>query len=106
MVGLLAGTLALGGVGRAMADENENERGQPVTFAQLPSAAQKTLKREAKGGKIEEIRKDHGKDGTLCYTAEVVKNGQGTDVTVGADGKVLDRGKTHDEKSEHEEGEK
>jgi hypothetical protein len=75
-------------------------------MAELPAAAQKTLKREAKGGKIEELRKETGKDGKLCFEAEVVKNGKGTDITVGADGKVLDRGKTHDEKSEHEEGEK
>ena len=33
---------------------------------------------------------------------EIVKNGKGTDIEVSADGKVLERGKTHDEKSEPE----
>ena len=102
-VALLAGTLELGGVGRAVADEDEGtHEHQSVKMADLPAAAQKTLKREAKGGKIEELRKETRKDGTVAYEAEIVKNGKGTDIEVGADGKVLERGKTHDEKSEHE----
>ena len=31
-----------------------------------------------------------------------LKKGKGTDLEVSADGKVLERGKTHDESSEHE----
>ena len=102
-VALLAGTLGLGGAGRAMADEDEgNHEHQSVTMADLPASVQKTLKREAKGGKIEELRKETRKDGTLVYEAEVVKNGKGTDIEVNADGKVLERGKSHDESHEHE----
>jgi len=100
---VLAGTLALGGLGRALADENERgHEHQSVTMADLPAAVQKTLKREAKGGKVEELRKETRKDGTVAYEAEIVKAGKGTDIEVNADGKVLERGKTHDEKSEPE----
>ena len=100
---LLAGTLGLGGVGRAVADEDEgSHEHQSVTMADLPAAAQKTLKREAKGGQIEELRKETQKNGKVVYEAEIVKNGKGTDIEVSADGKVLERGKPHDEKSEPE----
>src|SRR5262245_921367 len=103
IVGLLAGMLSVGGIGRAMADEDEaSHEHQSVTMADLPAAVQKTLKKEAKGGKLEELRKETRKDGTVAYEAEIVKNGKGTDIEVGADGKVLERGKTHDESSEHE----
>jgi len=101
-IAFLAGTLALG-AGRAVADENEGgHEHQSVTMADLPAAAQKTLKREAKGGKVEELRKETRKDGRVAYEAEIVKNGKGTDIEVSADGKVLERGKSHDEKSEPE----
>ena len=104
-VALLAGTLGLGGVGRAVADEDEgSHEHQSVTMAEVPPAAQKTLRKEAKGGKIEELRKETRKDGTMAYEAEIVKNGKGTDIEVSADGKVLERGKPHDEKSEPEHG--
>jgi hypothetical protein len=83
-------------------DEGGHEH-QSVTLAELPAPAQKTLKREAKGGKIEELRKETHKDGTVAYEAEIVKNGKGTELEVSADGKVLERGKTHDESSEHEQ---
>lgn len=103
MVALLAGTLGLGGVGRALADEDEGRHEhQPVTMADLPPAAQQTLKKEAKGGKIEELRQETRKDGRVVYEAEIVSNGKGTDIEVSAEGKVLERGKTHDEKSEPE----
>jgi len=103
IVALLAGALSVGGIGRATADENEGgHEHQAVTMAELPAAAQKTLNREAKGGRIEELRKETRKNGTVVYEAEIVKNGKGTDIEVGADGKVLERGKTHDESSEHE----
>jgi hypothetical protein len=102
-VALLAGALGLGGVGRAMADEERgSHEGQSVTMADLPAAAQNTLEKASKGGKIEELYKETREDGSVVYKAEVVKNGKGTDIKVSADGKVLDRGKAHDEKSEPE----
>jgi len=100
---LLTGTLGLGLGGRVLAHENEKgHEHQAVMMADLPAAAQATLKREAKGGKLEELRKETRKDGTVVYEAEIVKNGKGTDIEVNADGKVLERGKSHDESHEHE----
>jgi hypothetical protein len=98
---LLAGTLGLGVGGRAFADENETgHEHQSVTMAELPGPVQATLKREAKGGKIEELRKETKKDGSVLYEAEIVKNGRGTDIEVNAAGKVVERGRPHDESTE------
>ena len=69
---LLAGTLSLGGAGGARADEDEaGHHHQSVTMAELPAAVQKTLNREAKGGKIEELRKETHKNGKVIYEAEI-----------------------------------
>jgi uncharacterized membrane protein YkoI len=104
MAVFLTGALSLAGAGGLLAAENEaGHQHEPVTMSELPAAAQKTLKHEAKGGKIEELRKETRKDGSVVYEAEVVKNGKGTNLEVGADGKILERGKTHDESSEHGE---
>jgi len=101
---LLAGALGVGLGGRAFADENESgHEHQSVTMAELPAPVQATFKREAKGGKIEELRKETRKDGSVVYDAEVVKKGKGTDIEVNAAGKVVERGKPHDESTEHEE---
>jgi uncharacterized membrane protein YkoI len=100
---LLAGTLGLGLGGSALAHENESgHEHQSVTMDDLPAAVQTTFKQEAKGGKIEELRKETRKDGAVVYEGEIVKNGKGRDLEVSATGKVLERGKTHDESSEHE----
>jgi hypothetical protein len=102
---LLAGALGLGFGARAMADEGKTageHQGESVTLTDLPKAAQDTLNREAKGGKIEEVRKETGKDGTVKYEAEIVKNGKGRDIQVSESGKVLERGKAHDESKEPE----
>jgi len=100
---LLAGMLGLGLSGRALANESEGcHEHQSVKMEDLPAAVQTTFKHEAKGGQIEELRKETRKDGTVVYEGEIVKNGKGRDLEVSATGKVLERGKTHDESSEHE----
>ena len=100
---LLAGAMGLGVGARALADENESgHQHQSVTMAELPDAVQTTLKHEAKGGKVEELRKETRKDGSVIYEAEIVKNGKGCNLEVSSAGKVVERGKTHDESSEHE----
>jgi len=100
---LLAGALGTGFGVRAFAGENESgHQHQSVTMAELPAAVQTTFNREAKGGKVEELRKETRKDGSVVYEAEIVKNGKGTDLEVSSAGKVIERGKTHDESSEHE----
>ena len=100
---LLAGALGVGFGARALAAENESgHEHQPVAMSDLPGPVQATFKRESKGGKIEELRKETRKDGTVIYEGEIVKNGKGTDIEVNPAGKVVERGKTHDESSEHE----
>jgi hypothetical protein len=107
LTALLAGMLSVGGIGRALADEDEaGHKHESVTMADLPAAAQKTFKREAKGGKVEELRKETRKDGSVAYEAEIVKSGKGSEIEVSAEGKILERGKAHDESSEPEHGTK
>jgi hypothetical protein len=66
LIALLAGMPSIGSVGRALADEDEaGHKHESVTMADVPAAAQKTLKREAKGAKIEELRKETHQDGTV-----------------------------------------
>jgi hypothetical protein len=102
----LAGVLALGLGGRALAEENESgHEHQSVKIEDAPTAVQTTLKKEAKGGEIEELRKETRKDGTVIYEAEIVNSGKGRDLEVNAEGKILKRGKAHDEKGEHEKRE-
>jgi hypothetical protein len=67
---------------------------------------QETFRREAAGGEIEEVRKETRKSGDVIYEAEIVKAGKGTDIEVNAVGKVVERGKTHDESKEDEKHEK
>ncbi len=99
---LLAGALGMGFGARALADENETgHEHQSVAMADLPAPVQATFKRESKGGKIEELRKETRKDGTVIYEGEIVKNGKGTEIEVNSAGKVVERGKMHDESSEH-----
>ena len=103
VMALLAGLLSVGGAGLVRADEDEaGHKHESVTMADIPAPAQKTLKREAKGGKLEELRRETQKDGTIVYEAEIVRNGKGTDIEVSADGKVIEREKPHDEASEPE----
>jgi hypothetical protein len=98
----LAGTLGLGLSGRVLADENESgHRHQSVTMAELPAAVQTTFNSEAKGGKVEHLRKETRKGGAVIYEAEIINKGMGTNIEVNADGKVVERGKTHVAGTEH-----
>jgi hypothetical protein len=87
---------------------DENEKGHEhtaVKFDDLPAPVQATLKKEAQGGDIQEVRKETER-GKVIYEAEVVNNGKGRDLEVSADGKVIKRGKAHDESKEKGEGHK
>jgi len=98
---LVAGTLGLGFGRRASADENESgHEHQTVKMAEVPAPVRTTLEREAKGGKIEELRTETSKDGSALYEAEIVKKGKATDIEVNAGGRVVERGKTHNEDTE------
>jgi hypothetical protein len=90
--------------GRAASDSGHEK--ESVSLSDLPAAAQETLKKEAKGGKIEEVTKETGKDGKVMYGAEIVKDGKGRDLEVSADGKILHKGKAHSESTEGTKSEK
>ena len=101
-----AGAMGLGLGSHALAGENESaHEHEAVKMDDAPTPVQASLKKEAKGGEIEELRKETRKDGTVIYEAEVVKDGKGRDIELSAEGKVLKRGKAHSEKAEHEKGE-
>ena len=51
-------------------NEEEDEQEEAVTMKELPKAVKATLKREAKGGEIEEIEREL-EDGRVVYSAEV-----------------------------------
>lgn len=96
-------TLALAGpvMGHEEGKEKDHAH-ESVKLEELPAPVQATFKREAKGGTIEELRKETRKDGKVIYEGEIVKNGKGRDIEVNADGKVIERGKPHGEEKEHE----
>jgi len=99
---LMMGLVGLGlsaAVATASAKE-AHERGQSVTESDLPPPVKNTFDKEAHGGQVEELRKDTTKDGRTVYWGEVVKNGKGTELEVSDNGKVLHRGKAHDESKE------
>ena len=60
-----------------------------------------TVQREAKGKTIESIKKET-ENGKTTYEVEVITNGKGQDIEISAEGKVLERGKLHDESTEKE----
>ena len=103
MTWMMSALLGLALSGPAWAHGNEKtHKHESVSMSDLPQAVRTTFDREAKGGKLEELRKETRKDGATVYEAEIVSSGKGQDITVASDGKVLERGKMHDESQEKE----
>jgi hypothetical protein len=92
---------AMFGAAPAWAHGKKHHR-NAIEMNDAPTAVQMTLRQEAGGGTIEELHKEK-RDGQVLYEAEVVKDGKGTDVKVDVNGKVVDRGPTHDEAAERAE---
>lgn len=105
LTSVCAGFVVLASRGPVLAHENEKEKDhahEAVKLEDLPAPVQATFRREAKGGELEELRKETRKDGKVIYEAEIVKGGKGWDIEVNADGKVVERGKAHSEEKERE----
>jgi hypothetical protein len=101
LVPMLGLWLGLGVSGRVFAAEaGEHQRGQEISMSDLPAPVKATFEKESKGGKVEELRKDTGKNGETVYFGEVVKNGKGSELKVSESGKVLHKSKAHDESKE------
>jgi len=85
-VGFLA--LSLAGA-PALADDDDDE--QELTLEQLPSQVRATVESEARGGQIDEIEMETGKDGKVRFEVEIRKGGEKLEVVIAADGAVLER---------------
>ena len=76
---------------------------EKVKLADCPEAVQKTINDNANGGKIVEIEKETGKDGTVTYEAEVKKtDGTEIEIVVAADGKLI-KIETEDDEDDDED---
>lgn len=85
--GLVAAAVTLSLGWTAFADGKEEK----VKLEDCPAAVQKTIKAKAGDGKVVEVEKETKKDGTVVYEAEIkTADGKEVEITVGADGKVID----------------
>jgi uncharacterized membrane protein YkoI len=90
-------TLVLGGPVRADHEDNGKEHHHEVVKMQdVPPAVQETLRKEAKGGEIHELRREKRSNGDVIYEAEVKKNGQETELEIDGTGRVLERETEHE----------
>ena len=71
-------------------DDDDDEKEERVKLADCPKPVQKTLKRESKGGKIEEIVREK-EDGKIIYEAEIELDGKEYEVEVAEDGTLLSK---------------
>lgn len=62
---------------------------QPIRFADLPAAVQKTAQEQCKGAAIKRYVKDN-EDGQLEYEVEMTIDGHSKDVAIASDGKLLE----------------
>jgi len=69
-------------------DEEDEDDEQQVSIDQVPAAVKATILAEAKGKTIEEFVTET-EDGRTIYEAEVIIDGQETDIKVAADGTLL-----------------
>jgi uncharacterized membrane protein YkoI len=89
----------------AVATKQIAEQEQEVSIDQVPEAVKATILAEAKGGTIQEIEMET-ENGQTVYEAEVIIDGQETDIEVAANGTLLGKEAENDEdEDENEESE-
>jgi uncharacterized membrane protein YkoI len=76
--------LCIGAVATKQAMDKETE----VSIGEVPAAVKATIDAEAKGGTIGEVEMET-KDGRTIYEAEVIIDGQETDIQAAANGTLL-----------------
>lgn len=90
---VFAGITLLGLSAPVFADDERNEPAhshEAVTLDQLPTAAQKSIQKHAKGKQIEELFKE-SENGKTVYEAEVKgTGGEKKEIRVDSDGKLLE----------------
>jgi len=69
-------------------DDEENEDEELVSIDQVPAAVKATILAEAGTGTIKEIEKEN-ENGQIIYEAEVIIDGQETDIKVAENGTLL-----------------
>jgi uncharacterized membrane protein YkoI len=74
--------------GLAFAAYAGEDKGEKMSLADLPDAAQKTVNEQTAGGKIEQIKQENEK-GQTRYEVKFTKGDKKMEIEVGADGKVL-----------------
>lgn len=74
-------------VGPAVADDMNTDN---MKLEELPKAAQETVKREVKAGKITEIEREDAQ-GRMYFEVEFVQNNQKYEIHVAEDGKLISR---------------
>ncbi|HPC65388.1 MAG TPA: hypothetical protein PK525_12305 [Anaerohalosphaeraceae bacterium] len=79
--------------------KEDDEDEQTVAFDQLPASVQTALMAAAKGGTIKEIDLEDG-----IYEADVLINGQETEIKIAPDGKILAKKiEADDDENDHED---
>ncbi|MRG93787.1 hypothetical protein [Polyangium spumosum] len=83
--------------GHSLEDQYEDADKSDIPFANLPTAAQTTLRTWASGGQIKKVEQISLKGGQVHYKAEIEKaDGQKLEVAVTADGKLVAKGEDID----------
>jgi hypothetical protein len=73
---------------------------QPRSLGDLPAQVQQVFRREAKGGSVDDLRKET-LDGRAVYEGEILVNGKATLLQVDSIGQIVHRGPTHDAPTSH-----
>jgi hypothetical protein len=102
--GFLAAAVALAlGAPVSAADKAAAGKEERIQLADCPAAVQKTIKDNARGGRILEVEKETQRNGTVVYEAEVKQaDGKRISIEVAADGKLI---KVEDDDDEDDEDE-
>ena len=77
---------------------------EELKLSDCPNAVQKTLKREANGAKINEVKKEI-EDGETTYEADVTIDGKEYEIVVSEDGTLLEKALEDDEEDDGKESE-
>jgi hypothetical protein len=86
--GIMALWLGAAGAGTAVA------KGPALSTADLPPAVRTTFEKQARGGQVQELRREN-LNGQLVYSGQIVKKGRGTELRVSEQGKVVHKGTQH-----------
>jgi hypothetical protein len=73
-------------------------QGTSLSLSDAPPEVQKTLKKEAQGNQIQDLKQTKDLQGNTIFQAEIVKGSQGVQIQVAPDGTLVKKGTPHTEK--------